>query len=205
MKTAALGLALGLVVGLGACVAPPPPPPPPAPVVIAPPPPPLRVVAPPAVVAPPVVVERVDPFGTVLAGILDLPRVGETGAIDGCRKVHRGLTMGGGFLFFTCEKLRPGVALARQAEIAGEYQSMLESRGWVRAYNARKKHDEFTRFDANGCKMTVSVRPWTDRSLNEPRARSREGFRQIVFMTHFAKGDACKPAYRRLRRAGYRS
>ena len=193
--------ALTLPLLLGACATPAPTPvaaPAPLPVVVAvvPPPPP-----PPVVIAPPPAPPR-DPFGTILPGVVDLPRSAETGAIDGCTKVHKGLTIAGGFMFFTCEKLLPGVAVSRQVEIATEYEQSLELRGWTKSWNAKKKQNEFVQHDDFGCKMTVSVRPWTDRSMNEGRHRKgdREAFRQIVFQTNFAKGDACEPTYQAFRR-----
>ena len=196
--TAAAGISAAL---LGACatapepepvVEAPPPAPPPVVVVEAPPPP------PPAPPPPPV-----NPYGTILAGVLDLPRVSETAAIDGCQKVHRGLTMGGGFLFFTCEKLRPGIGIDRQEAVADTYGDALSMKGWERRYNEKKKQNEWVAFDSFGCKMTVSIKPWTDRSMNEPRGKRREDFRQIVFMTHFAKGQACEPAYQEFRRTTF--
>ena len=162
----------------------------PVPVVVAPPPPP----PPPVVVAPPR-----DPYGPVMAGVLDIPRASETAAIDGCAKVHKGLTMGGGFLFFTCEKLLPGVDISRHTEVAQNYQDALAAKGWEMKFNDRKKVKEYISYDPYGCKMTVSVKPWTDRSMNEKRGTSRADFRQIVFMTHFAKGQACEPAYQSFR------
>ena len=194
-------LAGGIGVLLAACAtAPEPEPEPaPAPVVVAPAPPPAPVVvAPPPPVAPPV---PRDPYGTILAGVVDLPRAAETAAIDGCRKVHKGLTISGGFLFFTCEKLRPGVPIERQMEVARDYAQALELRGWEKTYNADKKQDEFIQYDGFGCKMTVSIRPWTDRAMNEKRRprTDREGFRQIVFMTKFDKGQACEPTYQAFR------
>ena len=191
----------GLLVSACATPAPTPAPAVPPTVVVAPPPaasPPATVIRPPA----PVVVAPRDPFGTILPGVVDLPRSAETGAIDGCTKVHKGLTIAGGFMFFTCEKLLPGVAVSRQVEIATEYEQSLELRGWTKSWNAKKKQNEFVQHDDFGCKMTVSVRPWTDRSMNEGRHRKgdREAFRQIVFQTNFAKGDACEPTYQAFRR-----
>ena len=201
-KLAALA-AFGTILAGCATPAPPPPPAPAVPptVVVMPPPaapPPVTVVRPPA----PVVVAPRDPFGTILPGVVDLPRSSETGAIDGCTKVHKGLTIAGGFMFFTCEKLLPGVAVSRQVEIAREYEQSLELRGWTKSWNAQKKQNEFVQHDGFGCKMTVSIRPWTDRSMNEGRHRKgdREAFRQIVFQTNFAKGDACEPTYQAFRR-----
>ena len=201
-KLAALS-AFGIILSACATPAPPPPPAPAVPptVVVTPPPaapPPVTVVRPPA----PVVVAPRDPFGTILPGVVDLPRSHETGAIDGCTKVHKGLTIAGGFMFFTCEKLLPGVAVSRQVEIATEYEQALELRGWTKSWNAQKKHNEFVQHDDFGCRMTVSIRPWTDRSMNEGRHRKgdREAFRQIVFQTNFAKGDACEPTYQAFRR-----
>jgi|GEM_PF-1957050 len=147
-------------------------------------------------------IER-DPYGTILKGVLDLPRAPETAAIDGCAQVHKGLTMAGGFLFFTCEKLLPGIDISRQADVTRQYAEALTLRGWKRQYNSQKKQDEFISHDSYGCKMTVSVKPWTDRSMNEPRGSRRDDFRQIVFMTHFAKGDACEPAYQSFKQNGF--
>jgi hypothetical protein len=144
-----------------------------------------------------------DPYGTILSGVLDLPRMSETAAIDGCAQVHKGLTMAGGFLFFTCEKLLPGIDISRQAEVTRQYADALTLRGWSKQYNSQKKQDEYISHDPYGCKMTVSLKPWTDRSMNEPRGNRRDDFRQIVFMTHFAKGDACEPAYQSFKANGF--
>lgn len=192
----------------GGCATAPPPAPEPEPVVELPTPAPEpapRVVMIPEPVAPVAVPEVPrDPFGTILKGVLDLPRNPETAAIDGCAKVHKGLTMGGGFLFFTCEKLLPGIDISQQAELTRRYTEALTLRGWNKQYNNRKKQDEYISHDGFGCKMTVSVKPWTDRNLNEPRGKRRDDFRQIVFMTHFAKGDACEPAYQQFKANGFR-
>ena len=184
---------------LAGCQTPPEPAPPPAPppVIVQPPPPPPPPLPPPPP-PPPVVVT--DPYGTILAGVLDLPRSPDTEATRGCAKVHKGLTIGGGFLMFTCERLREGLPIGMQADAAQGYGRMLELRGWEARYNERKKLVEYHSTIGAGCRMTVSIRPWTDRTMNEPRPASREGFRQIVFTTSFAKGPACEPTYQRFKR-----
>ena len=173
-------------------------------------PPPPLVIAQPAPVPPPVIIQPApppvvvapprDPYGIILAGVLDLPRFPETEATRGCRKVHKGLTISGGFMFFTCERLRESEPVSRQIPIATAYEEALVARGWQRRYNAKKKLDEFTRRNPDNCLMTVSIRPWTDRNMNEPRGKRRADFRQIVFQTNFAKGQECEPTYQAFRR-----
>ena len=182
----------------GCTTAPEPAPAPPPVIIAAPAPPPVIVQPPPPPPPPPAPV--IESYGTILAGVLDLPRFPETESRLGCRKVHKGLTISGGFLFFTCERLREGEPIERQVQIATAYEEALIARGWERRYNAKKKLDEFLKRNANNCLTTVSIRPWTDRTMNEPRGKQRSDFRQIVFQTNFAKGPECEPTYQAFRK-----
>ncbi|GEM_PF-6839992 len=136
--------------------------------------------------------------GVILKGILDLPRLPETGPIDGCGMIQKGLTNGGGFMVFTCEKLLPYYPIDQHNIAAGRYHDSLISAGWNIKGNRSKTENttEFVNLDRYGCERSVKMMVWTDRAMNEtpmPNAR-REAFRQIVFLTQF-KGAACEPYY----------
>ncbi len=131
---------------------------------------------------------------TILSGIIDLPRQAETAAIDGCAKVQTGLTIGGGFMLFTCEKLRPYYPISEHEIVAKRYHSALQEMGWRQA-KTLDDGAEFTRRDTYGCTANLSVRVWKDRAINETILRkSREVYRQIVFTANY-NGAACERYY----------
>lgn len=133
--------------------------------------------------------------GTILQGVLDLPRADETGPIDGCANIQTGLTIGGGFMLFTCEKLLPYHPISAHEPVAQRYQSQLKQMGWTQA---AKMDDgfKFTKRDEFGCTANLSVRVWKDRSMNEaPRPKTaRKSHRQIVFTANY-NGAACERYY----------
>ena len=132
----------------------------------------------------------------VMAGILSLKRLPETGPIDGCEKTQKGLIMQGGFMIFTCEKLLPDQPINRHEPAFQNYGRALLTDGWRKLPESTKIEMIFTRNDGFGCKPELSLRLWTDRSMNEPSkpADTREAHRQIVFTTKF-RGQACDRYY----------
>ena len=132
--------------------------------------------------------------GTILAGVLDLPRLNETGPEDGCSRVQTGLTIGGGFMLFTCEKLLPYLPITEQETAARRYYSALKEMGWQQQA-AMEDGFKFTKYDDYGCKATLSVRVWKDRAMNETiLSKRRDAYRQIVFTANY-NGAACERYY----------
>lgn len=133
--------------------------------------------------------------GTILQGVLDLPRLDETGPIDGCANIQTGLTIGGGFMLFTCEKLLPYLPISDQETAAQRYTSKLKQMGWTQSA-AMNDGYKFTKRDDYGCTANLSVRVWKDRSMNEaPRPKTaRKTHRQIVFTANY-NGAACERYY----------
>jgi len=130
----------------------------------------------------------------ILSGIIDLPRQAETAAIDGCAKVQTGLTIGGGFMLFTCEKLRPYYPISEQEAVAKRYEQSLQNMGWSYS-KPLKDGTEFTKRDAFGCTANLSIRVWKDRAINETVLRkTRDAYRQIVFTANYS-GAACEHYY----------
>lgn len=132
----------------------------------------------------------------ILKGLLDLPRLPETAPIDGCAKINTGLTLGGGFMVFTCEKLRPSVAIARHEPVAYSYTQTLVKMGWRQQGPKKGDETKFTLTDEYGCKRQLSQRVWTDRSMNEPAygKDDRDAYRQIVFLLNYS-GKPCQRYY----------
>lgn len=133
----------------------------------------------------------------ILAGVLDLPRATETAPIDGCRKLQKGLTIGGGFLFFSCEKLRPEFNISHQQRIADHYKKSVLARGWKRSFDwGSDNPEQFIKTDIYGCETALKIMVWDDRVINETVTdrTDRNAFRQIVFLTSF-EGKACEPKY----------
>lgn len=138
----------------------------------------------------------------ILKGLLDLPRLPETAPIDGCAKVNTGLTMGGGFMVFTCEKLRPSVAISRHEAVARTYAQTLGKMGWVQKGPKKGDETKFELTDQYGCVRKLSQRVWTDRSMNEPKTsnRNRDNYRQIVFILNYS-GQLCQRYYQLVKSA----
>ena len=133
--------------------------------------------------------------GTILQGVLDVPRSVHTAPTDGCAKVQKGLINSGGFLLFTCEKLRPELPISLHETAFRDYQSALRRDGWQSKSNGAEKA-EYKKVDAFGCETHLDMTLWKDRSMNEPKraATDREAHRQIVFMARFY-GPACERHY----------
>ena len=136
--------------------------------------------------------------GLILAGILDLPRLRETGPVDGCAKVNKGLLNDGGFMVFTCEKLLAQYPIKHQYVAMDRYKGELLKAGWrhAKAEDSRADNQSFRRRDSYGCNQTLRLTLWSDRAMNEPPApvHARDKFRQIVFLTRF-NGSACERYY----------
>lgn len=132
----------------------------------------------------------------VLAGILDLKRQPQTAPIDGCQKVQKGLIMQGGFMLFTCEKLMPHIPISEHRPTFLRYRQSLLLDGWRQTPESDDTDIQFVRSDGFGCDAELTLRLWTDRSMNEPRraASDRNAHRQIVFLTKFF-GKACDRYY----------
>lgn len=133
--------------------------------------------------------------GQILEGILDVPRLSQTAPIDGCAKVQKGLINNGGFLLFTCEKLRPEFPITQHQSTFLQYQALIRQSGW-QAKSRNLNQVKYTRTDAFGCEAHLDMTLWKDRSMNEPRraASDREAHRQILFMARFY-GPACERYY----------
>lgn len=132
--------------------------------------------------------------GMILSGIIDLPRQAQTAPIDGCAKVQTGLTIGGGFMLFTCEKLLPYFPISEHEVAAKGYHTSLKNMGWTRS-KTLADGAEFTKRDAFGCTANLSVRVWKDRAINETTLyKSRDTYRQIVFTANY-NGAACDRYY----------
>lgn len=133
---------------------------------------------------------------TILPGILNLKRQAYTAPIDGCQKVQKGLIMQGGFMLFTCEKLMPHYPISEHKPTFDRYRQSLLADGWRQQPGPSGKELQFTRSDGLGCSAELTLRLWTDRSMNEPRrpATDRNAHRQIVFMTKYF-GRACDRYY----------
>jgi len=129
----------------------------------------------------------------ILAGLLSLPREPATGAFDGCAKIQKGLIMGGGFMVFTCEKLKPELPITQHKQSFLRYKDALMKDGW--RYLPESKNNElvFARNDGFGCDSELQLKLWTDRSMNESfrPASDRNAHRQIVFMAKFY-GPKCE-------------
>lgn len=132
----------------------------------------------------------------ILDGILSLKRLPQTGPVDGCAKVQKGLIMQGGFMLFTCEKLLPQYTVSEHEPTYQKYNKALLNDGWKRDSGSTAKELKFVRTDASGCKANLSLRLWTDRSMNEPPrpAADRDAHRQIVFLAKYF-GKACDRLY----------
>lgn len=137
--------------------------------------------------------------GTILEGLVDIPRLAATGPVDGCAKVTKGLINSGGFLVFTCEKLLPYLPISEHEASFAEYQTVLSARGWRRQNGHNDKVVRFVKTDDFGCRTRLELTLWTDRSMNEIPARpaaDRDAHRQIVFKAKFT-GAACERYYAR--------
>lgn len=137
--------------------------------------------------------------GTILEGIIDLPRLKTTGPIDGCSTVQEGIMKSGGFLLFTCEKLRYGQPIEEQEKAFDHYQDVLAERGWeARPLKNKSKVEKayFVRAEDDGCETHLELALWKDRTLNERGhdKANRKAFRQIMFMARFPH-EACKRYY----------
>ncbi len=132
----------------------------------------------------------------ILAGILDLKRLPETGPIDGCKKINKGLISSGGFMVFTCEKLLPHQPISKHKKAFKRYSSALLKDGWRRLPESTEGDRTFVRSDGLGCEANLNLRLWKDRSMNEPArpATQRNAHRQIVFMAKFYD-EACERYY----------
>lgn len=134
--------------------------------------------------------------GTILEGLVDIPRLAATGPVDGCGKVTKGLINSGGFLVFTCEKLLPYLPISEHEVSFANYQTVLAADGWKRR-GGNKNTAKYVKTDAFGCRTQLEVTLWTDRSMNEFPARpatDRDAHRQIVFKAKFF-GAACERYY----------
>ncbi|NNE58205.1 MAG: hypothetical protein HKN36_08875 [Hellea sp.] len=129
----------------------------------------------------------------IMAGLLSLPREPATGAFDGCAKVQKGLIMGGGFMVFTCEKLKPGLPIAQHKQTFLRYKDALMKDGWRYLPESKNHELVFARNDGFGCNSELQLKLWTDRSMNESfrPASDRNAHRQIVFMAKFY-GPRCE-------------
>lgn len=136
--------------------------------------------------------------GLILSGILDLPRQRETGPIDGCAKIYKGLTSGDGFMIFTCEKLLPEYPIKTHYTAMKGYRTELRKAGWTRVADASDTKDQlsYAKIDKLGCRQELRVSLWADRSMNEGQAAGsqREAYRQILFLSRFS-GKACQAYY----------
>ena len=132
----------------------------------------------------------------ILPGVLNLPRGAETAPYDGCKKIQKGLIMGGGFMLFTCEKLLPGYPISQQERMYVRYGTEIMKEGWRRKPDSMRKHVKYVRDDGLGCEAHLDIRLFTDRSMNEPQrpASDRKSHRQIVFMAQFY-GKPCERYY----------
>ena len=132
----------------------------------------------------------------ILPGILNLKRQPVTAPIDGCAKIQKGLIMQGGFMLFTCEKLMPHIDISQHKPAFLRYRKTLVSDGWKQTADSTATDIQMVRSDGLGCEAELTLRLWTDRSMNEPRrpAGDRNAHRQIVFMTKYF-GKACDRYY----------
>jgi len=133
---------------------------------------------------------------TILAGIIDLKRLPETGPIDGCDKVNKGLIMGGGFMLFSCEKLLPHEPISKHETVFRQYNAALLKDGWRKLADSKTKDVNYKRSDGLGCEANLNLKLWTDRSMNQPPrpATDRNAHRQIVFLAKFY-GKSCERYY----------
>ncbi len=134
--------------------------------------------------------------GTILEGLVDIPRLSATGPVDGCGKVTKGLINSGGFLVFTCEKLLPYLPISEHEVSFANYQTVLAADGWKRK-GGNHKTAKYVKVDEFGCRTHLEMTLWTDRSMNELPVRpasDREAHRQIVFKAKFY-GAACERYY----------
>lgn len=134
--------------------------------------------------------------GTILEGLVNIPRLDATGPVDGCGKVTKGLINSGGFLVFTCEKLLPYLPISEHAVSFSNYQTVLAADGWTRR-GGNQKSVKYVKVDEFGCRTHLEMTLWTDRSMNELPARpatDRDAHRQIVFKAKFS-GSACERYY----------
>lgn len=136
--------------------------------------------------------------GTILQGLVDLPRLEATAPIDGCAKITKGLIHSGGFLVFTCEKLLPYFEISEHKVAFENYKSNFLSQGWKLTHSKDPAPNKvsYTRTDLSGCRVVVDLELWKDRSMNESMmdVGDRNNHRQIVFKAWF-KGKACDPHY----------
>ncbi len=136
--------------------------------------------------------------GTILEGLVDLPRLDATAPIDGCSKITKGLLHSGGFLVFTCEKLLPYFEISEHKTAFENYKSKFVSQGWkpVRSEDPAPHKVSYARIDMSGCRVIVDLELWQDRSMNESMMDlgDRNNHRQIVFKAWF-KGKACDLHY----------
>ena len=132
----------------------------------------------------------------ILAGVVNLKRLEETGPIDGCKKINKGLIMGGGFMLFTCEKLLPNHPISKHETVFKKYSAALLKDKWRKMPESIEGDIKFVRSDGLGCEANLNLRLWTDRSMNEPPrpASERNAHRQIVFMAKFY-GKSCERYY----------
>ena len=134
--------------------------------------------------------------GTILEGLVDIPRLSATGPVDGCAKVTKGLINSGGFLVFTCEKLLPYLPISEHVISFRNYQTVLSAEGWKRQ-SGTKNSVNYVKTDELGCRTHLEMTLWTDRSMNEYPVRpatERDAHRQIVFKAKFY-GNACERYY----------
>lgn len=138
--------------------------------------------------------------GTILRGLVDLPRLKKTGPIDGCSTAQKGVIKSGGFLLFTCEKLRYGHPIEEQKAAFEHYHQALLGQGWeknpIKKDAGKVRKFQLIRSEADGCETHLEMALWADRSLNERGhdRSNRNAFRQIMFMVRFYD-EACQRYY----------
>jgi len=136
--------------------------------------------------------------GSILEGLVDIPRLQVTAPIDGCSKITKGLIHSGGFLVFTCEKLLPYFEISQHKQAFENYKSKFVSQGWTLtgSEDPAPHKVSYARTDVTGCRVVVDMELWRDRSMNESMMDlgDRNNHRQIVFKAWF-KGKACDLHY----------
>jgi len=141
---------------------------------------------------------QLEPANVIFPGLLDLTRHDNTGPIGGCASINKGLTMGGGFMLFTCEKLLPYIEISEHKNTYDAYKNLFLSEGWSEtpSQEPAKNKLSFSRVDYLECEVVVDMELWIDRSMNETilDKSDRDAYRQIVFKAWF-RGDACQGHY----------
>lgn len=142
-------------------------------------------------------------YDIILPGVLDLPRQAETAPLDGCATPQKGLTLDGGFMLISCEKLLPYHPIDLQDVAAEKYLSEIFNKGWdIDVSDPEKDVKKFVRRDDWGCTSKLSMMVWKDRSMNEIRRpdMGRNDHRQIVFITRFEGEGRCDHHYDTVKR-----